>query len=562
MAEINIDRIGGTGGAPTPLPLGNLKVDNPLSTALQIVKDTGGNASALYISTIDVTNFGGGAIASNTAFGINALIANTTGSANIAIGQNALLTNTTAGSNTAIGVSSMRINLTGGSNTALGAESLRFNVNGNNNTAIGRNALFDVQTGSDNTAIGYNTGRGITTGSNNTILGANVTGLSATLANNIIIADGSGNQRINVDSSGKVGIGTNAPTYSVDIIKATTGTVSLNIESTFANANSMLRISDGNARNSILQRRGDLPTGQLRILMNGATKFIFTDDGKFGITQANTPTAQFQILGSGTTSATTALLVQNSAGANLLSVLDNGNVGIGTNSPTSTLYINGLISAGVTNGINIQGPNSNSRIYLNDNQGSEISYQNLGYSVGVGVNQIGGNTTISDRVFRNGVVSLNARLGIKGSGSTSATTALLVQDSASSANLTVKDNGEIVVGAADSGFKYRSGVGLDLGQVTSSGGGGWIVQMWDDSYSKRYAVFTANGVQFGDNLAGLTNTSAQLSADSTTKGFLPPRMTTTQKNAIATPAAGLMVYDTNLNKLCVYTTAWEIITSA
>jgi hypothetical protein len=29
MAEINIDRIGGTGG--TPLPLGNLLVDNPLS---------------------------------------------------------------------------------------------------------------------------------------------------------------------------------------------------------------------------------------------------------------------------------------------------------------------------------------------------------------------------------------------------------------------------------------------------------------------------------------------------------------------------------------------------
>lgn len=52
-----------------------------------------------------------------------------------------------------------------------------------------------------------------------------------------------------------------------------------------------------------------------------------------------------------------------------------------------------------------------------------------------------------------------------------------------------------------------------------------------------------------------------LQIDSTTKGFLPPRMTTTQKNAIATPAAGLMVYDSTLNKLCVYTTAWETVTS-
>jgi len=39
-------------------------------------------------------------------------------------------------------------------------------------------------------------------------------------------------------------------------------------------------------------------------------------------------------------------------------------------------------------------------------------------------------------------------------------------------------------------------------------------------------------------------------------------MTTTQINAIGTPAAGLIVYDTTLNKLCVRTAAaWETITS-
>jgi hypothetical protein len=55
--------------------------------------------------------------------------------------------------------------------------------------------------------------------------------------------------------------------------------------------------------------------------------------------------------------------------------------------------------------------------------------------------------------------------------------------------------------------------------------------------------------------------SAKLTIQSTTQGFLPPRMTTTQKNAINSPAAGLVVYDTTLAKLCVYTTAWETITS-
>jgi hypothetical protein len=56
------------------------------------------------------------------------------------------------------------------------------------------------------------------------------------------------------------------------------------------------------------------------------------------------------------------------------------------------------------------------------------------------------------------------------------------------------------------------------------------------------------------------NSSAIVDITSTTKGVLFPRMTSTQKNAI-TGVAGLVIYDTTLNKLCVYTTAWETITS-
>lgn len=62
---------------------------------------------------------------------------------------------------------------------------------------------------------------------------------------------------------------------------------------------------------------------------------------------------------------------------------------------------------------------------------------------------------------------------------------------------------------------------------------------------------------------GTLDASSLLAVNSTTKGFLAPRMTTVQKNAIVTPAAGLIVYDTNLNKLCVrVAAAWETITSA
>lgn len=57
--------------------------------------------------------------------------------------------------------------------------------------------------------------------------------------------------------------------------------------------------------------------------------------------------------------------------------------------------------------------------------------------------------------------------------------------------------------------------------------------------------------------------SAKLDVQSTTQGLLPPRMTTTQKNAINAPAEGLMVYDITLHKLCVRgVSGWETITSS
>lgn len=54
--------------------------------------------------------------------------------------------------------------------------------------------------------------------------------------------------------------------------------------------------------------------------------------------------------------------------------------------------------------------------------------------------------------------------------------------------------------------------------------------------------------------------SSVLDVQSTTQGFLPPRMTTTQRNAIATPATGLLVYDSTLLSLYQYNgTAWVAV---
>jgi hypothetical protein len=71
-------------------------------------------------------------------------------------------------------------------------------------------------------------------------------------------------------------------------------------------------------------------------------------------------------------------------------------------------------------------------------------------------------------------------------------------------------------------------------------------------YGHRIMADTRNGglVVLNNTAAGSTaslNASAVLQADSTTKGFLPPRMTTTQRDAIATsPATGLVKSTTQL----------------
>ena len=56
----------------------------------------------------------------------------------------------------------------------------------------------------------------------------------------------------------------------------------------------------------------------------------------------------------------------------------------------------------------------------------------------------------------------------------------------------------------------------------------------------------------------LMSGSAKFDIRSTTQGFLMPRMTTVERNAIATPATGLQIYNTTTNTLDVYNgSAWS-----
>lgn len=154
---------------------------------------------------------------------------------------------------------------------------------------------------------------------------------------------------------------------------------------------------------------------------------------------------------------------------------------------------------------------------------------------------------------------------IKGSGSTSATTSLLVQNSVGTQTFKVDDAGTITTGGTQ--FNLCSGSGAGSVVMTNFGNVFSLTanNNHDFTTTQIYAVRAAGGGGVTiENAAtpSVPNASAQLDIKSTTRGVLFPRMTTTQKNAIASPAAGLVVYDTTLNKLAVFTTVWETVTSS
>lgn len=103
----------------------------------------------------------------------------------------------------------------------------------------------------------------------------------------------------------------------------------------------------------------------------------------------------------------------------------------------------------------------------------------------------------------------------------------------------------------------------DESQYYTWDGTAWIAASSEDVTGANLHA-TSNLVVDGIASVGTNapDASAKFEVVSTTQGLLFPRMTTTQIYAISSPAAGLVVYDTTLNKLCVRAaSAWETITS-
>jgi hypothetical protein len=145
-----------------------------------------GNIAIGYLSL--ALNTGGN---NNLAIGSQSLYSNNTGFSNLAIGNGAMVGNTSGSNNLAIGLNSLGSNSNGYQNLGLGENALQANTSGFGNVSIGLSSLFSNTTGSQNTAIGAAAGFLGTpmTGSNNLILGYFATPSSAIVDNEITLGN-------------------------------------------------------------------------------------------------------------------------------------------------------------------------------------------------------------------------------------------------------------------------------------------------------------------------------------------------------------------------------------
>ena len=244
----------------------------------------------------------------------------------------------------------------------------------------------------------------------------------------------------------------------------------------------------------------------------------------------------------GITGARHIFQVGNNGATEAMTILNNGNIGVGTSSPENYLSTQLVVSAPLFGGITIVSTNATNTNYLCFARGTTTNLPYIG-SISYNHNSdfMAFATVASEkmRIFSTGNIGINTtidagyKLDVNGTGRFSDTISIISNNSTTySLNL----------------------LGRSHDNTTT-------LNFFSNNGATRYGfIYTEpTNMQFGVNGATrltIASTGAATFSSSITLG----NFTTVQKNAL-TAVAGMVVYDTTLNKLCVYTTAWETITS-
>jgi len=407
---------------------------------------------------------------------------------NTSFGYGINWTSITGVSNSAFGKAAGRSITSGAYNSLFGQDAGQGNLTNSQISAFGFQSLYN-SIADNNSGFGYKTLYTTTTGNQNSAFGSYSLVFNITGSNNSAFGYNSlKNQTGSYNTS--LGANTGSSTYP-----SINNSIMLGYN-TYVTGSNMGNISDG--------------SGTL----------------KMGINQSS-PNAALDVKGIGSSSGTNTMLVENSSATNEFLIQDNGQIGI--NGTTATNVLTTIHGTGNTSStIDLMTINSSNTINTAILDNGDI--QTAG-NLQVGSNNWtynSGNVTLS--IYNNttsfGRVSLGSSAGLFGFGSAYGT-----YGSTNVNNAVALDNAGGNLYLSSRGYK------VILGNVAGA--------------INILTINTGTGANAGFNTA-TPDVSAIVDMESTTQGFLPPQMTTTQKTAISSPKAGLVVYDTTLNKLSYY----------
>jgi hypothetical protein len=229
-----------------------------------------------------------------------------------------------------------------------------------------------------------------------------------------------------------------------------------------------------------------------------------------------------------------------------------GNLGIGT-TPSYKLDVAGNASVEHTSGLIllVKGTNSNSNNWI------QLSNDAQNWNIGIDGGDsdrfyIYDETTVKFEIDPSGSVTINGGAGpvllsVVGTGADSA---IELTDDAATWNIGVGDISAgndvyYIYGGSSPGRKFQinqNGTSEFLGPLVVGSG-------FEGSTAPDNGLLVEGSVGIGDSSI---DAAAILELTSTSKGFLPPRMTEAEKAAISSPAEGLMVWNTTSGTMDVY----------
>ena len=259
-------------------------------------------------------------------------------------------------------------------------------------------------------------------------------------------------------------------------------------------------------------------------------------------------------------------------------ILSNGNVGIGTVTPNSIFEIKGTNAAFTLN----NAVASTAELAIASSGGSYSTDANTGdFIIRANSKRILLNTDATSAALimhttKNITVGSNTDAGYKldVNGTTRISGTELRLDNGTTGVINIYSATPTINFFSGGGYSlYRSGTNMFLNSNGSlylqvggnsayqiDGGNGHILRSAISGGAALARLDTGGSLSIGKGTAAAVASSI-LELSSTTKGFLPPRMTNAEITAIASPATGLVVYSTTALTLAFYNgTGWRKVT--